>query len=168
MARIFDQVSGYVQGVAKAVMGYASTGKQTFEHEAEAVYAGMQTTINNAKKDAIDAATSIGNAVHEFGQNSPRQVVDSVKANVQKAADYVGNTPMNTMVDDGVNAVTGSAPYQNAQNGMDYLKGKGTTLLGDLDAFYHQADGSYDRTKVGLTVGAGLGIAGIAGYNMNN
>ena len=73
-------------------------------------------------------------------------------------------TTFKQMGDDIVNSGMGQA----LQNGYNRGKGYGTTMLHDLDAFYHNADGSYDRTKVGLTAAAGLGIAGIAGYNMNN
>lgn len=139
------------------------------------INAGMEKVLhdvnilrNNGKEAAISVRDKASAVVDSVSGMSVNSMLMSGKQNLQKTTNYMGSTTFGQMGKDLQGAIVNSNPYQKAQQGADWARGKGSTLLSDLDKFYHTADGSYDRTKVGLTAAAGLGIAGIAGYNMNN
>jgi len=163
-----NALKGTASEVASAVTGYASTAKAGGQHLAGIVYGDMQTLVNSAKVQAAAAKEHAGQVINSVANQSIGGMARSARDTAVNAADHVVNTPVGTLASEAFMAGAGSAPVLAMGKGIESARGYGKTLLGDIDQFYHNADGSYNRTKVGATIGAGLGIAGIAGYNMNN
>lgn len=163
-----EALKGTASEVASAVKDYASTKKAGGQHYASMIYGDMQTLVNSAKAQAMAAKGHAGQVINRMSQESIGSLAQSGRQAAQDASDYVVNTSFGQMASDAKGAVTNDMAYKVAAQKVGQARDYGKTLLGDIDQFYHNADGSYNRTKVGVTAAAGLGIAGIAGYNMNN
>ena len=131
----------------------------------EAVAQGMQNlTVHEFDVLSRYVGMKGGQIQKSFDALTVGGIGRNIQQGIENAGTYLGNTNFGQMRQDLGEAITEGPIGQ----GAGWAQRKGTTLLNDLDAFYHNADGTYNRTKVGLTAAAGLGIAGIAGYNMNN
>ena len=123
------------------------------------VFDTMQKYVETAKGSTLNAVASGKATINELAHYTPERFVNDARE--------VGGALYRTSPAD-VAELADATVGQSVRNGYGWARDKSSTVLNDLDAFYHNADGSYNRTKVGATIGAGLGIAGIAGYNMNN
>lgn len=164
----FEALKGTASEVASAVKDYASTKKAGGQHYASMIYGDMQTLVNSAKAQAVAVKGHAGQVINSIADQSIGDMARSARSTAASAANHVVNTPVGTLASEAFMAGAGSRPVLALSDGIESARGYGKTLLGDIDKFYHNADGSYNRTKVGATAAAGLGIAGIAGYNMNN
>ena len=166
------QVLNYLGGVASRTADVLANGKQVVmdcgQNVAGAIMHDGQMLINAAKGHSVGALEHGRQAVNNIGQHSINDMVAGGKNTIKNGYDYVTGTPFNQIASDAKGAITNDMAYKVAAQKAEQARNYGKTLLGDIDQFYHNTDGSYNRTKVGATIGAGLGIAGIAGYNMNN
>lgn len=150
---------------AGEVVGYSvSKIKSGAEVAAELARAGG----NDLKNGARSVQRKIEGGLEYVGDHSVGDAIQGTKDLANNVVNYMGNTPTRQIVKDGRDIVTNSMEYKVASQQLQKAGNYGKTLLGDVDNFYHNADGTYNRYKVGGTVGAGLGIAGIIGYNTNN
>ena len=167
-----SQLYNLAGDAAKSVVNYStakiSVAKSGLQNFAGSVYHSMQPAINAGKADAMAIKEHAGQIIDQASQQSIGSLARSGKQSLQNAGDYMVNTSFGQMASDARSAVTNDIAYKVAQQKLGQAGTYGKTMLNDLDAFYHNADGSYNRTKVGLTAAAGLGVAGIVGYNMND
>ena len=164
----FDALKGIANSAADAVVNFKSTALAGGQHIASMVGSDMQLLRNSAKAQALGAIEHGKQVASDIGQHSINDAVASGKKAIENGYGYVTGTPLNQIGADAANAVKNDIAYKVASQKLGQARNYGKTLLSDIDQFYHNADGSYNRTKVGATAAAGLGIAGIAGYNMNN
>ena len=119
---------------------------------------------NLARHELTKGEQIISNISQKSFYQMGQEAMDAAKNTVN----YFGRTPVGEIAADGRGIVTNSMEYKVASQQLQKAGNYGKTLLGDADNFLHNADGSYNRWKVGGAIGAGLGIAGIIGYNANN
>ncbi len=167
-----SQLYNLAGDAAKSVVNYSTAkidiARSGLQNLAGNIYHSMQPAINAGKADAMAIKDHAGQVINSVADQSISGMARSARNAATNAANHVVNTPVGTLASEAFMAGAGSAPVLAMSKGIESARGYGKTLLGDIDQFYHNADGSYNRTKVGATIGAGLGIAGIAGYNMNN
>lgn len=167
-SKVWELLNGTGAQAAKSVTGYCATGKEMVNNFAGAVMHDGQMAINAAKTQAVVAKDHAGQVIDSVANQSIGEMARSARDTAVNAANHVVNTPVGTLASEAFMAGAGSRPVLALSDGIESARDYGKTVLGDIDQFYHNADGSYNRTKVGVTAAAGLGIAGIAGYNMNN
>ena len=167
-SKVWELLNGTGAQAAKSVTGYCTTAKEMVNNFAGAVGDDMQAVVNAGKVQLAGAREHAGRTLNSLSQQSVGSLAQSGRQAAQDVSDYMVNTSFGQMASDAKGAITNDMAYKVAAQKAEQARNYGKTLLGDIDQFYHNADGSYNRTKVGATIGAGLGIAGIAGYNMNN
>ena len=140
-----DALKNAGNAAADAVKNYAGTAKAGSQHFAAEVYKQMDEFAHYTPEQFVNDAKWVGDALY---RTSPADIAE------------LGREIAKSMAETGVG--------QSVRKGATEVGNRSKTMLNDLDQFYHNADGSYNRTKVGLTAAAGLGIAGIIGYNANN
>ena len=168
MSQVIDLLSGVGAQIAKGVADHAATATAGGQHIAGRVYAAMAADLASGKLYTQEQLNALSGVIGNITSKSVSEMAAAGKGAVTGGINHVTGTPVSQLGAEAKGAIVNSALAQKTQAGYDWAKGKGGSALSDLDAFYHNADGSYNRTKVGLTAAAGLGIAGIAGYNMNN
>ena len=167
-SQIMNYFGSLSSHVANALANQKTVMMNCGQNVAGAIMHDGQMAINAAKGYSASALEHGKQVVNDISQHSINDMVAGGRNTIQNGYNHITGTPVNQLAGEVRGAVMGSAPVEAMQNGYTRARGYGKTLLGDIDQFYHNADGSYNRTKVGATIGAGLGIAGIAGYNMNN
>ena len=167
-SQIMNYFGSLSSHVASALANQKTVMMDCGQNVAGAIMHDGQMAINAAKGYSASALEHGKQVVNDISQHSINDMVASGKNTIKNGYDYVTGTPFNQMASDAKGAITNDMAYKVAAQKAEQARNYGKTLLGDIDQFYHNADGSYNRTKVGATIGAGLGIAGIAGYNMNN
>jgi len=168
--RTVDAMKGVASDLASSVANCRVTdsAKAGWQNFANHVGIGMQMIRDDATTLSVMANERAGKVINSIADQSIGGMARSARNAATNAANHVVNTPVGTLASEAFMAGAGSRPVLALSDGIESARGYGKTLLGDIDQFYHNADGSYNRTKVGATIGAGLGIAGIVGYNMNN
>lgn len=137
---------------------------QDVQNLAHYVYSGLQHVTGKVGEKGKSALNSAEETFQQVGNYSLNELYKIGKAQGKSGFNYATGTPLLKMFADAGAAMKGSP----AGDAVRWTRNKTGSLLGDIDNFYHNADGTYNRYKVGGTVAAGIGIAGIAGYNMNN